>query len=284
MNGAIFLRNSLLRIIVSVSQFKIAITVIACLVGAASMTKADDVAVFYALDADFQGLKGESSSSRQPIKVGERTVQVLGLGKHKLYAVKMGSGAVETAASTQALLARFRCDRAYSLGPVGALSDELKIGKWYRVASMMPYQKGSWTSAGFQLSKDLSKTTAIEELEATSSWPQLFRDVKSITVASGEVFIASSSYREQLQHMTNADAVDMNLFGLITVCEDHHVPLINWRIVSDKADDSASEDFRKFTQAYDGAGGKALAELIRNLPPNPNSPESYPELEKLLKK
>ena len=75
----------------------------------------------------------------------------------------------------------------------------------------------------------------------------------------------------------------MNLFGLLTVCAGHHLSLINWRIVSDKADDKAGEDFRKFTETYDGAGGKALAELIRNLPPNPNSAESYPELNKLLK-
>ena len=69
--------------------------------------------------------------ARQAVKIGERAIQVVSLGKHKVYAIKMGSGAVETAVSAQALLARFRCDRAYSLGPVGALSDELTIGKWY---------------------------------------------------------------------------------------------------------------------------------------------------------
>ena len=121
-----------------------------------------------------------------------------------------------------------------------------------------------------------------KETSANLAIPARFQKAKEISVASGEVFVASGSYRQQLREQTHADAVDMNLFGLLTVCADHHVLLLNWRIVSDRADDSAGEDFRKFTQTYDGAGGKAVAELIRHLPPNPNSPESYPELQKLL--
>ena len=68
----------------------------------------------------------------------------------------------------------------------------------------------------------------------------------------------------------------MNLFGLATVCTDHRLPLVNWRIVSDKADDNAGKIFGNLPSLTRGEGGKALAELIKNLPPNPNSPESYP--------
>jgi nucleoside phosphorylase len=94
--------------------------------------------------------------------------------------------------------------------------------------------------------------------------------------------VASDSYRTQLHETTGTDAVDMNLFGLLTVCADHQVPVHCWRIVSDRADDNASEDFKKFVATYDGAGGKAVAEIIASLPANPNSPESYPHLEKIL--
>jgi hypothetical protein len=38
----------------------------------------------------------------------------------------------------------------------------------------------------------------------------------------------------------------------------------------------------KFVVAYDGAGGKAVAEIIKNLPANPNSPAAYPNLNNLL--
>ena len=258
------------------------LAVLAVLLLGACPVHADNVAFFYALDADFQTLKAQSTIARQPVKVGEHSIQVLTLGKHRVYAVKMGSGAVETATSTQALLARFPCELGISLGPVGAISDELEIGKWHRIALVTAYQKGSWTAAGFQLHKDA--TVELKQESAPKlAVPALFEDSKGISVASGEMFVASSTYRQQLREQTHADAIDMNLFGVITACQHHHVPLLNWRIVSDKADDNAGEDFRKFTQSYDGAGGKALAELIRNLPANPNSPESYPELNKLLK-
>lgn len=74
----------------------------------------------------------------------------------------------------------------------------------------------------------------------------------------------------------------MNLFGLVTVCADHRLPLVGWRIVSDHANDIASEDFKKFVANYGGAGGKAVAEIIKNLPTNPNSLDAYPNLRKIL--
>ncbi len=262
------------------------VAIIITLVFLVTFVRADEIAFFYALDADFQALKAEATVARQPVKIGDRSIQVFTLATHKIYTIKMGSGAVETATSAQALLARFRCDRAFSLGPVGALSDELEIGAWYRVASVIPYQRGSWASGGFQMGKSALEDKSLTDIPVggTAPTPKLFQNFKPIAVASGEIFISSSNYRQQLREQMHADAVDMNLFGLMSACASHRVPFINWRIVSDKADDGAGEDFRKFTQTYDGAGGKALAELIRNLPPNPNAPGSYPELEKLLKK
>lgn len=248
----------------------------------ACIVRADDIGVFYALDADFEALKSEAVVARQPAKIGEHQVQILLLGKHKVYATKMGSGAVETALAGEAMLGSFHCDRAFSIGPVGALSDGLESSKWYEVHSVVAYQKGSWTSSGFQLSK-LSRLDNVSVRDIALKMPQLFKDLEPISVASGEIFISSTRYREEMRSVTHADAVDMNLFGLTSACVAHHVPLLSWRIVSDEADDNAAEDFRKFTQRYDGAGGKAVAELIRNLPANPNSPESYPALQKLLK-
>ena len=110
----------------------------------------------------------------------------------------------------------------------------------------------------------------------------MFTNTPAIKVASGEVFVASDQYRAQLHQMTGAETVDMNLSGLLAVCADHQVPIYAWRIASDRADDHASEDFRKFVATYDGAGGRAIAEIISNLPANPNAADSYPNLKKFL--
>ncbi len=245
--------------------------------------RADTIAFFYALDKDFDALKAQAEPAGQSIKVGTRILAVLQIKTHKVYGVKMGSGAVETAASAQALLARVKCDAAFSIGPVGALSDKLKIDSWIRVGEVVNYQKGSWTKSGFQLSPSPMSSLLTNSTDKFNL-PELFQKLDAIKVASGEIFIASDDYRSQLRETTGADAVDMNLFGLIAVCADHRLPLTCWRVVSDKANDNASEDFRKFASSYNGAGGKAVAELIANLPANLNSPTSYPNLNKALSK
>jgi nucleoside phosphorylase len=258
---------------------KIIIPLLLLLAGWPMAVPADTIAFFYALEKDFQTLKAEGQLLGQPTQIGSRSLAVVQLGAQRVYAVKMGSGAVETAVSVQALLARVKCDAAFSVGPVGAISDEIKTGAWYRVEKTICYQKGSWAKTGFQLSANASLTNS--PVPATNL-PALFQNVKNLTVASGEIFAASDNFRTQLRTTTQADAVDMNLFGLATVCADYQLPLTCWRITSDRADDNASEDFRKFVAGYDGAGGKAVAEIIKNLPANPNSPATYPNIKKLL--
>jgi len=57
-----------------------------------------------------------------------------------------------------------------------------------------------------------------------------------------------------------------------------------WRFVSDRADDQASQTFQAFTKTYQGEGGKALAELIRQLPSSPKAAGSYQGIRELIQK
>ena len=174
--------------------FTILVLLIA-LVRSQNVTNADEIAFFYALDTDLETLKAQAMIVRQPIKIGDRLIETLELGRHRIFAIKMGSGAVATAISAQALLGRFRCDHAISLGPIGALSDNLQVDHWYRVASVITYQKGSWSTSGFQLHE--KSTVKLENLNLKDNLvPILFRNVRPIEVASGEIFIASTNYRE----------------------------------------------------------------------------------------
>ena len=243
-------------------------------------TRGDTIAFFYALDADLQGLKTEAGELGQSASVGTRSIQRLRLGSHTIHAVKMGSGAVETAASAQALLARNRCDWAFALGPAGALADSVVTGSWYKVGRVVAWQHGA--SALVSPSDFPSWDTDWSRLPATNVPPPL-GTASNLVVASGEQFISTTGDRDRLQALSEADAVDMNSYGLALVCADHGVPLFSWKVVSDRADEEASETFKAFIAAYSGEGGKALAEIIRALPPNPNDPYAYPAIEKALR-
>lgn len=245
--------------------------------------RGDTIGFFYALDADLQGLKSSAQESGQSVTVGSHTIQRLLLGSHSIYAVKMGSGAVETALSAQALLSRFKCDWAFSIGPGGALSADIKTGSWYRVTRVLAWQRGNSLPGG----KEGSAAP-----EWTLDWNRLPVDIPAsvlqttgrVSVASGEKFISTSSDHERLRAATQADVVDMNSYGLVSACTDHDVPLFCWKVISDNADENAAEAFRNFVSRYNGDGGQALADLIKELPANPNDPKSYPAIRNLLEK
>ena len=111
-------------------------------------TRADEIAVFYALERDWDQLKAQAQSVEKSTKVGNRSIEAVRSGAHQVYGIKLGAGVVESAISAQALLSRFRCDLAISLGPIGSLSDDLKVGQWCQVTNVVAYQK----SVGFFMS------------------------------------------------------------------------------------------------------------------------------------
>lgn len=242
--------------------------------------RADQIAFFYALDNDYRALAERGNSLGQAVRVGSRSLQRIRLGPHTICAVKMGSGSIETAVSAQALLARFRCDHVYSIGPAGALRPELKVGDWHEVQMITGWQRGSMDSTGMKLSPDAQISLPSTRSE---NRPQLLTSSNLIHIASGEIFLASAAEGARIRELTGADAIDMNLYGLAVVCQDHHVPLTAWKIISDHADEQASDDFRTFLASYEGAGGAQLAELILALPPQPNDPLTYPAIEKALR-
>jgi len=256
-----------------------ALAALAFFVGA-SAVQGDTIGFFYALDADLQGLKASAQEIGQPARIGSRTIQRLQLGTHAVYAVKMEAGAVETASSAQALLSRFRCDWAFSIGPAGALADEVDLGRWYRVGRIVAWQCGSAAKTGtadFPFWETDWSSLPVRPL------PSGLQTTSVLSVASGESFISTAAERDRLRATTQANAVDMNSFGLASVCADHGVPLFSWKVISDRADENAAESFRAFVAAYAGEGGRWVAEAILALPANPNDPSSYPAIDRLLR-
>ncbi len=249
-----------------------------CLLAATAL--GDTIAVFYALDQDLAVLLREAGSEAQVARVGSRSLRRFKLGGHDIAAVRMGSGCVETAASAQALLARTRCDIALSVGPAGALTADAEPGAWYRVNRIVAWQRGTSGTEGSRLSNGSEWSLPGSPLVADDA--RLFSLAKQMSLASGEAFLASGEARAAVRALSGASLVDMNSFGLAVVCADHGIPLYIWRIVSDRADESASEAFRHFSETYAGEGGRALAAWIASLPAGTHSAITYPAIRRLI--
>ncbi len=237
--------------------------------------KADTVAVLLALEADMKTLTAQATVLGEPSLVGTRKIQRLQLGPHRLYAGVMGSGCVETAVTAEALLARYRCDWVFSMGPAGGLTDEAAVGKWFAVSECVVAGKtGGSGSAGTPFKLALSP--------ADWKLPEVLQTLKPLRLVAGETFIQSNSAREGLAASSQAQLVDMNTHGLAAACLNHQVPLHVWRLVSDRADDQASAAFQEFTRGYQGEGGAALVALIRQLPASPKAAGSYQGIRELI--
>jgi adenosylhomocysteine nucleosidase len=240
-----------------------------------------EVAFFYALEQDFDGFRREAGTPLRTQRVGTRSVATFSIGSHRVHAVRMGAGNVETAASAQALLANRRVDVAISVGPVGALRNGIEPGDWGAVAEVVAYQRGTQSASGFALSP--RARWGRESFSARGREHFVPEPVRqSWRVASGDVFVACGNMRQELAKRWEADVVDMNLCGLLSVCADHGVGLTAWRVVSDKADDDASQDFEDFLKSYDGVGGKWVADWVRSLPADPADARSYESLRGLM--
>jgi nucleoside phosphorylase len=241
---------------------------------------ASSIALFHALEEDLASLKIEGATQVRSFTVGDCPVIQLSLAGHSIYAVKMGSGCVQTCLSAQALLAKQKCDLAISIGPVGDIAGTLDPTKWHLVREVVSWQRGTESDTGFQSHRDARNAIAVPA--ALNDSDASYGNMPTISVASGEMFVASDSYRGELASRTKCEAVDMNLFGLLAVLKSHKVEGIHLRIPSDKANNKASEDFRKFTEQYQGEGGRIAAKIIRSLPEDKTSPEAHPSLRKIL--
>jgi len=229
-----------------------------------------------ALEADMKSLSERAVVIGEPTALGSRRIHRLQIGPHRVYAVIMGSGCVETAVSAEALLTRFRCDVAFSLGPAGGLAEPAAPGRWFYVGECVV--RGKSAGPG-------SRGQPLVIPDVPNEWKvgAPLEKTPKVVLTAGEVFVNQRTQRDSLAASTGALLVDMNTHGLHAACANHRLPLHVWRVVSDMADEEAGQRFREFVQAYDGAGGRALAALIRELPANPNAAGSYSAIQKLIK-
>ncbi|MEM9478352.1 MAG: hypothetical protein AAGA58_01680 [Verrucomicrobiota bacterium] len=261
---------------------------------------ATEIAFFYTLEEDIAAFEKVAGKPSRVSPVGDTPVRVYESGGHRAVAAKMGSGCVRTATSVQATLARFPVQFVVSVGPAGGLAEDLNAGSWTWIREAKAYQRGTHGVAGFTAAKEAAFSVgeippilegllasfavadpedAGKKIEAAKAGDSVLRDV---VAASGEVFVASGQQRETLRNETKADVVEMNLFGLLTVQKAHRLPGLHLRVVSDRADDNASESFAQFVKSYDGRGGTLVGEWFLSLPEDRTAPKSFDGLRRII--
>lgn len=245
-----------------------------------SQSQGGTLAWFYALDSDKAEFERVMGKPLRSVQSGGCSMHEYQIGPHRVVAAKMGSGCVNTTATVATVMALNAVDRVISTGPAGGLTESNTPGVWLRVETVIAWQSGKAADGGrIFLGENAQREVAFVKGE----WPEgRWQKVPTVKLVSGEAFIASGEMRGKLAAEHGAGAVEMNAYGLLAGLEGRRVKVLILRVVSDLADEKASEDFSEFLKSYRGDGGTMIAELVKSLPVGKDEPAAHDALRKLL--
>ncbi len=243
---------------------------------------AGNVGYFFALDEDKVAFEAAAGAPIRAMNlVGGTVAFEYRVGAHRVVAAKMGSGCVNTAVTVARVLALNPVDRIISTGPAGGIGDEAGIGSWWRIGEVAAWQQGRAGEGGRVFPSESALRTVAW---MPDDWPEgTWKQMPATKLVSGEVFVASGEKRGELARGFGAELVEMNAFGLLAAAEEGTpAKVLILRVVSDKADEKASEDFAAFLKSYDGTGGKMVAELVKAMPVGKDEPAAHDALRELI--
>jgi adenosylhomocysteine nucleosidase len=185
------------------------------------------------------------------------------LGERDVVVSAAGVGKVRTAAAVQSLIERHVVDRVIFTGVAGAVNPDNRVGDIVLSREAIQHD----FDAGGAGRRETMKTPVVradeEMLEAalaagrTLGWESR---IKVGTVLTGDQTIISSDKKEWLWSTFKGECVEMEGASAALVCSQNQVPFLIIRAITDLADESALESFRRsLDQAARDSARVALA-------------------------
>jgi adenosylhomocysteine nucleosidase len=185
-----------------------------------------------------------------------------------------GVGKVRAATTATLLVERHGCRSLVLTGVAGGLSADLDIGDLViaeRVididygrltdAGRVVYQPGSLPlpgvvpDPGYRLPADLAERVR-SCLEASGLRASLG------TILTGDAFLASAGWRDELAARWSALAIEMEGSAVCGVAERFGIPWLIVRALSDRAGDDSVVDFRAFLSSAAGSSARLVRTLL----------------------
>lgn len=183
--------------------------------------------------------------------------------------VMSGIGKVNAALCTQILITKFQVERVVNTGLAGALDESLDIGDTIVSNELLEHDMDA-TGFGYELGVIPRMEKSI--FEADRKMVQL--TVKSMgrdkrvhvgRIVSGDVFVADSEKRSYLNEVFGGLCAEMEGAAIAHVCHVNKVPFVIIRTISDKADNSATENFSEFADKHAHESSRVVLDLIKKM-------------------
>lgn len=185
------------------------------------------------------------------------------LGKKEVVVVQSGIGKVNMAVCTQILVDIYHVNQLINTGIAGGLYQDINIGDIVISSDTLQHDMDA-TGFGYKLGEiprmESSIFQAEEELVklAKEVCEEVNPDIQCFIgrVVSGDQFISSSEKKKELIDVFQGYCAEMEGAAMAQVAYLNKIPFVILRAISDKADNSATEDYPAFEK-------KAIKHILR---------------------
>ena len=187
---------------------------------------------------------------------------------HTIYLATSGIGEIRAALAVQLAVDLFDIEAVLNFGYVGSLDKTLKVGELVIVERAVHHQFDITAVNNIPLGVYDGKTTPYfytdKEL-AERIQNKLPAPLRRVTAASGDKFVADSETKEFLRDTFFADICEMEIAGICLAAESNDIPVFSMKVVSDCADEDATESFGEVLEKGLSKYEKVLPEILSAL-------------------
>lgn len=184
-----------------------------------------------------------------------------------IYLATSGVGEIKAALAVQLLVDLFDVEAVLNFGFVGALNKNLEFCELVVPRRVVHYQ---FDVTGVDTDRVVGQYSGMSDnyfyLDETlihNALANIGKQMKLVTVASGDVFVTKNEDKHRLAKEFGADICEMELAGIAIACERNNVPLFSVKVVSDKADEGANVSFLSIVEKGVAGYEKILPEILK---------------------
>ena len=210
------------------------------------------IGIIGAMEVEVERLKKDMEIQREIRKAGMAFCEGVLMGQPAVV-VRSGIGKVNAAVCTQILVDEFQVDAVINTGIAGSLNAQINIGDIVISTDVLHHDMDAVNfgyAPGQIPQMDVFSFEADEELankaekvcREVNPEIQVFRG----RVVSGDQFVADKAVKERIAGLFQGFCTEMEGAAIAQASYLNNVPFVIIRAISDKADDSATEDYPTF--------------------------------------
>lgn len=210
------------------------------------------IGIIGAMEVEVARLKEDMEIKREVKKAGMEFCEGTLMGQNAVV-VRSGIGKVNAAVCTQILVDEFQVDAVINTGIAGSLNAEINIGDIVISTDVLHHDMDA-VNFGYEPGQipqmDVFSFVADETLasKAEAVCNEVNPEIKVFRgrVVSGDQFIADKAVKERITNLFHGFCTEMEGAAIAQAAYLNEVPFVVIRAISDKADDSATEDYPTF--------------------------------------